>query len=165
MLKLEFVLSQIRFLLHASPKTYRLLQRVFDLPSVKTLRVAMRRVSVYPGFNQHILDALQKKLATTPEHSKVVAVVIDEMAVKEGLTYDKARDVIEGFSEGVSRSKELANHAIAFMARGLVEKWKQPVGYFLSSGPMGGSEMNILLQQCIDKLTHIGLTVLVVIGD
>ena len=60
------------------------------------------------------------------------------------------------------RTKYIANHAVAFMVRGLVGKWKQPVGY---SGPMSGSTMKSLLFQCIEKLTGIALTAKAVICD
>lgn len=152
-------------LLHSSPKAYRLLRKVLDLPSVKTLKLIMRNISVYPGFNQNILDALQKKLAHGPETSKLVTLVMDEMSIKEGVSYDSGRDLLEGFSETPARDEELANHAIAFMVRGITEKWKQPIGYFLSSGPMSGKAMKELVLQCISKVHSIGLTVMVVISD
>ena len=50
----------------------------------------------------------------------------------------------------------------------LEELWKngnKAIGYFLSSGPMSGSEMKTLLLECITKLNSIGLKVIVVIGD
>lgn len=183
--KLDFIMSQIRSaikkakghrwtykdkafalsLLHSSPKTYRLLQKVFHLPSVKTLKLAMNNIQVKPGFNDVILEAMQKKMANQPESMKLVSLAIDEMAIKEGISYDKRDDIIEGFSWGATQNNELANHALVFMARGITNNWKQAVGYFLSSGPMKGNEMKVLLLQCIEKLAAIGLTVVVVIAD
>ena len=87
------------------------------------------------------------------------------MSIKEGVSYDSGRDLLEGLDEGLERGKVLANHAIGFMVRDLTEKWKQPIGYFLSSGPMSGKEMKSLLLDCIAKLKKIGPTVLVVTGD
>ena len=105
----------------------------------------MRRIAIYPCFNQQILYALEKMLSNAPANSKLITIVMNEMAIKEGISYDRARDAVEGTWDP--------------------RKWKQPVGYFLASGPMGGEEMKNLLLQCIDKLHEIGLTVLVVIGD
>jgi hypothetical protein len=183
--KLQFILSQVKnagkksggkrwhfkdkyfalTILHASPKTYRLLRSILELPSIKSLKMIMRNISVYPGFNQNILDALQKKLAHSPPSAKLVIVTMDEMSMKEGVSYDRGRDVLEGFREEADRGEELANHAIAFMVRGITEKWKQPIGYFLSSGTMSGAKMKELLVECINKLQAIGLTILVVISD
>ena len=184
--KLTFVMSQIRSavrksangrrwsykdkafalsLLHSSPKTYRLLQRIFDLPSVKTLKLVMKNIAIRPGFNDIILQALEKKMAGTPSNSKLVALTIDEVAIKEGVSYNNGLDIIEGYTDGVTKTNEFANHALVFMIRGIVDKWKQAVGYFLSSGPMKGCDMKVLLLQCIEKLKAIGLKVVVVIGD
>lgn len=154
-------------LYHSSPKTYRLLQRIFRLPSVKTLRRCMQNINVYPGFNASVLEALKHKVSTMSAESKLCAVVMDEMSIKEALVYNVEKDEIEGFENfgTLGKSKYVANHAIAFMVRGLMSKWKQPVGYFLSSGPMSGATMKELLFECIEKLTAVGLTVKVVIGD
>ena len=125
----------------------------------------MRNIAVYPGFNENILKALEKKLGDAPANSKVVPLVFDEMAIKEGVSYDNGRDLIEGFAEGKERGTELANHAVSFMVRGIRQKWKQPVGYFLSSGPMSGADIKDLLFECISKLKSIGLTVAIIICD
>ena len=121
----------------------------------------MYNVRIYPGFNEHILDALRLKTAQLPALSKLVVLAIDEMAIKEGLSYDSGRDVIEGFS----KNKELANHALVFMVRGIKDKWKQAIGNFLSSGPMSGECMEELIRKCITKLHDIGLTVILGVSD
>ena len=134
--------------------------------SPRTLKQMMRNIAVYLVFNDNnILCALEKKLAKVPDNCKVVFLVIDDMAIKGGVSYDNGRDLIEGFCEGQKGGKVLANHAIAFMVRGIREKWKQPIGYFLSSGPMKGDEMKELVMECISKLKAIGLTVVVLICD
>ena len=152
-------------LMHSSPKTYRLLRSILDLPSPFTLKKIMHNIKVYPGFNENILKGLEMKLSNTNETEKLVSICIDEMAIKEGVTYDSGRDLIEGFTEGLERTNHLCNHAIVFMVRGITTKWKQPIGYFLTSGPMSGNEMKTLLLQCVDELKSIGLTPVVTILD
>ena len=152
-------------LLHSSPKTYRMLRNVLELPSPKTLKKLMRNVAVYPGFNRHILRALKQKTANTPQSNRIASLVIDEMSIKEGVSYDNGRDVIEGFEETPERGQHLANHAIVFMVRGIREKWKQPVGYFLTSGPMSGEKMHSLIIECITKLKEVGITVVLLVAD
>ena len=44
-------------------------------------------------------------------------------------------------------------------------KWKQPFGYFISSGPISGRIMEQLLKACLDQLQAVGLTVVIVICD
>ena len=73
----------------------------------------------------------------------MVAVAFDEMLIKEGLTYNRTRDRIDGFSDGTTKNKELANHAIAFIVRAIVQKME--AANWLFSGPIHGSEMKKLL--------------------
>ena len=152
-------------LLHSSPKTYRMLRTVFALPSVATLKLLMRRVQIYPGINAHILDALKLKLSAVPQSHRLVTLALDEMAIKEAVNYDAATDMVEGFSVELERSNMLANHANVFMLRGLIEKWKQPIGYYLSSGPMSGDVMVKLLRQCITKLLAVNIRPVAVVLD
>ena len=73
-------------LLHSSPKTYKLLQRIFKLPSVKTLSRCMQTIDVKPGFNTNILEGLKQKVASMAEVSKMYVICIDEMVIKESLS-------------------------------------------------------------------------------
>ena len=109
-----------------------------------------------------IIEALRLKSQTWAPQNKLVIIAIDEMKIREGLTYDKGRDVIEGYC---GENNRLASHALVFMVRGIVDKWKQSVGYFLSSGPMSGTEIKKILLDCIARLDMIGLTAMAVIGD
>lgn len=153
-------------LLHTSPKAYKMLQQFLNLPGITTLKRTMRKVKIYPGFNGNILEALQKKVTAMPAGGEICAVVFDEMTIKEGLSYNVEEDNVEGLEDfGNQRTSFAANHATVFMARGLLEPWKQAVGYFLSSGPINGNLLKCLLSQCVDKLIQIGLKVKAVICD
>lgn len=152
-------------LLHSSPKTYKLLRKVLALPSVTTLREVMRKVDITPGLSGSILEALRLKAASLTNNDKLVSLVMDEMVIKEGVSYDRSKDIVEGFTHTTERTEELANHALVFMVRGLLSKWKLPIGYFLSSGTMKALKMKELLLQAVDRLHDIGFTVMVVISD
>ena len=154
-------------LFHTSPKAYRLLKKIFILPAVSTLRRTMQNVQVYPGFSQNILQALKLKVDSMPPKSRLVSVVLDEMSIKEAVVYNRERDEVEGLEDfgTCGRSQYVANHALAFMVKGIVSDWKQPVGYFLSSGPTKTNMLHTLLLECIDKLTEIGLDVKLVVAD
>ena len=102
-------------LLHSSPKTYRLLQKIFCLPSIDTLKRVMKNINVVEGFNEEILSALSLKVKNMPKLSKYVCLVYDEMSIKEGISYDGGHDRVEGFT----KEKHLANHALVFVARGI----------------------------------------------
>ena len=152
-------------LLHASPKAYKLLRRVFLLPSTATLKRAVSAINIYPGTNENILEGLRLKVATMNERDRAVAMVIDEMSLREALYYDKQRDVVEGFVEVDERQDKVANHALVFLVRGLIKKWKQPVNYYVTSGPMSADDIKPLLHSFIDQMESINLNCLVLICD
>ena len=154
-------------LLHASPKAYQILSKVFVLPSIQTLRKSVRSVQVYPGLSGKFLETFQKKVESLSDQSKVCALIFDEMAIKESVSYNAEKDQVEGFEDfgSFGRTKYVANHATVFMARGLSEKWKQPVGYYLSSGPMSSLMLKDLILLCINKLIALGLIVKLLICD
>ena len=51
------------------------------------------------------------------------------------------------------------------IVKGLASKWKQPIGYFLSAGPIKASVLQTLTKSCITKLQAIGLNVVALICD
>ena len=109
---------------------------------------------------------LKEKVKSMPLKQRLCAVVYDEMSIKEQLHYDVTRDAIDGFERSThAQSKYVANHAVVFMVRGLVGKWKQAVGYFLSSGPMQGEILQDIILDGIQRLQQIGLIVKVLICD
>ena len=119
-------------------------------------------IDIRPGFTLTILSALQLKTQKLPPKGKLVALAVDEMSIKEGVAYDGATDTVEGFSGGCD---VLANHAVAFVAKGITHRWKQPFGYFLSSGPLAGDKLQEYLFEGIKQLHAIGLILLIVITD
>ena len=51
------------------------------------------------------------------------------------------------------------------MIRGHGSKWKQPIGNFLSSGPIGAKILQSLTRSCISKVTETGLNVVALVCD
>ena len=86
---------------------------------------------------------------------------IDEIAIKEEISYNPATDTIEG----ITSTGTIANHAMVFMVRGLMTKCKQPVGYHLSCSTMDPSTMKTYLLECIGHLHSAGLTVKIIVCD
>ena len=56
----------------------------------------------------------------------------------------------------IGRTKLIANHATVFMVKGLVgSRWKQPFGYFLSSGAIKADMLKNLIIDAIDEITNV----------
>ena len=154
-------------LYHASPKCYKLLKKTLALPGISILKSYLKKVDIKPGFHQNIFDALTYKAEHMSAELKFCAILFDEMAIKEQVSYDIRNDNVCGleyFGTG-GRTRYVANHAGGFMVRGLVDKWKQPVGYFLTSGPMCSDRLTSTLLTCIEKVRATGLIVKAVICD
>ncbi|KAK7495410.1 hypothetical protein BaRGS_00013349 [Batillaria attramentaria] len=107
------------------PKAYRKLKQIFDLPSVRTLRRALESLAIYPGFSTNILQALSVKLESLPHGSEACAIIFDKMTIKETVTHDTKRDMLEGLVclGHRGRRAHAASHALVFMVRGLRANW------------------------------------------
>ena len=152
---------------YQSKKAYSLLKKLFVLPSKSTLQKTLQRTEIEPGFNTKLFDALKVKSQSMAPADRLCALVFDEMSIKEFLQYESSSDRIEGFEDfgEVGTSAFVANHALVFMVRGLYSKWKQPIGYFLTSGPVNKDKLNVLINLCLEKLEETGLLVKVIICD
>ena len=154
-------------ILHSGPKAYRLISKLFMLPTVKTLRKSLLKLEIYPGFSPKFLSVFKQKVDKMAEKDRVCALVFDEMSLKEAVTYDRTRDVVEGYEDlgSCGRSVYVANHACMFMARGLAGKWKQPFSYVLSSGAINSRILRDLILEAISQLQSLGLVVALVVCD
>ena len=159
-------------LYHASPKAYRLLQKQFVLPSANTLRKVMRGINIYPGFPENIVQAFKLKVDQMTEVEKECCLVFDEIALKKQLNYNVEKDFIEGledFGEIIDKSQNSqsspADHAVVFMARGLIHRWKQPFGYMVTSNTVKAGDLKPLVFEALDTLKSIGLKVRALICD
>ena len=150
-----------------SKKAYKILSRFFFLPSERTLQRDLQKMNMKPGFIDLLLEALKLKVSTMVEMDKNVALVFDEMSIKQGLVFNESQDTVEGFEDYgvIGTTKYIANHTIAFIVCGLASKWKQPVAYFLTSGPIQATKLQSLAKDCIRKLTEVGLNVVTLVCD
>ena len=154
-------------LFYASPKCYKLLRKIFSLPCISSLKKYIRNLDVKAGFPQSVLGCLKIKSSSMSDESKLCVILFDEMSLKEYLTYIASLDKIDGLEDlaYIGQSPYVANHTSAFMLRGIVEKWKQPVGYLLSSGPLNASTLKLALLSCIEKVQSTGFIIKAVILD
>ena len=127
----------------------------------------LEKINIKPGFSQSVLDALTLKVQAMHHTDRNVVLVFDEMSIKQSLVYNEETDSVEGFEDSgnLEQTRYIANHATAFMVRGLASKWKQPVGYFLSSGPTKSKHLQSLTQKCIDKVDRTGLNTVALVCD
>jgi hypothetical protein len=153
-------------LYHVSGKAYRLLSKLFCLPSKRSL---LRWVSVLPdkpGLTDEAMKVIEQKVKTMNESSKQCIITLDEMSIKSNLQYDPSKDQVIGVEDdGVTKGKLLANSALVFMLRGITETWKQPVAYYLVNESSNSAMVKEKLFQILKKMESIGLKVVAVVSD
>ena len=145
----RFGVQERRFALavyYHSPKAYRFLSSVFTLPSISTLHSWLRKIFVNVGWSKQTLAVLKRKSEVLPKEERLCGIVFDAMSIKEFLHFDQTSDSIigrEDFGEH-GKSFKLANHALVFMIKGLIKKWKMVLGYFFYSGGINTCRMREL---------------------
>ena len=148
------------------PKLYKLFQTIFHLPSVRTLQRLLASLDINPGLNKSLLNALRKQSVKWSDQDKMCSLLIDEMSLKERLYYNQNTDCIDGFEcLGSTQNPFVANHSSVFMVRGLTRKWKQSIGYFLSSGPVKATSLKTLVIEAIREIRSTGLNLVSLICD
>ena len=154
-------------LYHQSPLAYQFCQRIFTLPSISSLRRWLCNIEVRPGFPPKVFELLKERVAIMTERDKFCVVSFDEMSLRAGFSYNITDDQVEGFEDygSLGKTSKAANHALVFMVRGLMGKWKQPLGYFLSRDATRAEKLEPLLKDCIQKLKDIGLHPKAVVCD
>ncbi len=152
---------------HASPKCYRLLCKIFSMPSIRTLQKIFQDVDFKTGFNSNVLSTMRKAMETTKPIDKLCAIITDEMSLKEAVHYNEAADRVEGFEDfgKGQRTPYVANYTSALMVRGLFTKWKQLFGYCFTSGPIPHVRLQSMLLDGIRELRKAGMECLVFICD
>ncbi|GFO21848.1 transposable element p transposase [Plakobranchus ocellatus] len=137
------------------------------MPSAQTLNKAIKNVYVKPGICANMMHLFEIKVSSMALQEKVCAILLDEMALKASLQFNPLDDQVEGFEDfgQFGRSPKHATHALVFMLRELSTKWKQPVSYYLSNGPVKAHMLVPLLYEVIRGVSAIGLVMKIVICD
>lgn len=132
-----------------SPTCYRLLQRLFQLPSPSTLKSLLNRVPFNAGINQPVFEVLQNYTKTQKPSDNEYTLMFDEMSIKKHLNYNPKEDVIEGFQDHASqgRSPLIAAYALVFMVAGIRKKVKQPIAHYFSSGFSTADRLAVLIKE------------------
>ena len=83
-------------------------------------------MSIQPGFNDPVFEALAMKAKSMNDKDKNVSLVFDEISIKQGLVYNVGKDTVEDFEDfvDIGQTKYIATHAIAYMVWQLALKWK-----------------------------------------
>lgn len=153
-------------LLKQSPSGYKLLKKIFALPSRKTLVNILNKLPFVCGLNEQVLSSLKTAVQQMDEKNRCCCLLFDEMTLSPGLQYDRKNDCLIGFEDvGYEKRPKFADHATVFMARGLRKRWKQPVAFYFSESGLKSTELAGKIKEIIARLQAIGLKVISTISD
>ncbi|SMN01853.1 hypothetical protein SPONN_126 [uncultured Candidatus Thioglobus sp.] len=152
------------------------------LPSERTLRDYTHFFKSSPGIHSDLNEQLKKEAAieSLPESQRYVALLIDEMKIKEDLVYDKYSGHIIGFTslgdlndimscleQGCEEEvlhPSLSKYILVLMVRGIFFRLEFPYAHFGTEGATGDFLFPIIWD-AIRQLECIGLKVICVTGD
>ncbi|XP_022836994.1 uncharacterized protein LOC111364379 [Spodoptera litura] len=138
-------------ILKQSPKAYKLLKKMFVLPSKRCLQLMLSTFNLEPGVNKNILADLKD---------------FDEVSLAPGLEFISSLGKIVGFEDlGHQRKKTLADHALVFMIKGIKSKSKQPICFTFCKVTTKANELKNLLKIIIKEINATGLIVVATICD
>lgn len=169
------------FLRHQSRKAYETLRQsgCIHLPSQRTLQDYSHCVKSAAGFSLQIDQQLMQaaNITTCEFYEKFVAILIDEMYVRQDLVYEKQSRKLVGFTslgdindhlvafeksiveENPDEIDDVAKTMVVFMVRGLFSKLRYPYAQFPCSSLTG----DLLYQpfwHAVFRLENMGLKVI-----
>ena len=171
---------------------YEMLSSLLPLPSISTVDSWLTGLRCTPGINKEIFHLLKMKHGSKRSILKRLCILlIDEITLRKSLDYDMYSDMALGFetssnmkmditgafdkqvADGTLSKKQakikelrgLAKCANVFMAKGIMEPWKQPLGYSLHSSSVPASDLKKELNNYVEECKKAGLIVLAVCTD
>ncbi|KAL7290458.1 hypothetical protein TKK_0016146 [Trichogramma kaykai] len=165
-------------LYYKSPKAYKYLKDIFNLPCLSLIYRWVNNINLRPGTNQLFIEQLKLKLESKNFMEKSGVLMWDEIMIKPGLEYNRKIDILEGFEDiGVELDDKprksngqqeigepkvsdfIATHVLVFMIGGLIYDWKQPFFYVPSAGTVSASKLKILIEKVIKLAFEAGFII------
>ncbi|CAG4936128.1 unnamed protein product [Parnassius apollo] len=128
---------------------YRLLRRLFCLPSEGTLKALLNRIPMKCGINSQIFKTIKDITKNREPEENLCILAFDEMSIRKHLQYNSKQDVIDGYQDhgNQGRTMEPATHALLFMAIGIRKKWKQPLAFYCSGDCVTADRLSVLIKE------------------
>lgn len=145
-----------------SPKAYSLFSNYFTLPSAKTLKRLLSGIHISPGINHVVFKKIKTITNKMSINDRLCSLIFDEMYITPQIHYDGAKDALKGFSN--HGKKNIADHALVFMVKGLKAKFKQPVAYYFTNS-LNKIELKNIIVEVIKEIQKSGLIVLCTVCD
>lgn len=81
------------------------------------------------------------------------------------MTYDKHKDLIDGFVELNEKTNDFADHALVFMIRGAIYKWQQPLVFYFCKGATTALQLKKIIKDVVTAVGNAALLPIVLACD
>lgn len=141
-----------------SPKAYNYVRNKFgkNIPHPETIREWFRNsnLDASSGISQHSMDALEKMANNmanaTPKRQLIVGLLMDEMAIKRNLMWNRTTNKFIGLTDCGAPSTDdefvLADNVSVFMVSGLNVYFQQPIAYYFIKTIKSWDRANLVIQ-------------------
>lgn len=149
-----------------SPKSYRLLSKMFVLPCRKTLSNMLAFIPINTGIDPTLMKVLKENVKNLKPKYRFCSILFDEISLNAGLQYNSNEGTIYGFEENSSgRTQQFADHSLVFMVRGIVKNFKQPICYSFCKSTTNRHDLAHQIREVIKAVQSTGLKVISTICD
>lgn len=139
-----------------SPKCYKLLYKLFTLPSSKSMKRLLSKIKICSGINPVIFEKIKKTLKDRDIHYRLCSLIFDEMSITPQIFYNSQKDEFEGFSN--NQENAFTDHVLVFMVKGIKYNFKQPIAYFFTNN-LKKDELEIMIKMVIEHSIKAGLII------
>nr|XP_036215611.1 uncharacterized protein LOC118680360 isoform X1 [Bactrocera oleae] len=139
----------------------------FALPSKSSLLRWRPIRYVVPGVDANVMGNLAKLPKNMSVLERNCVLLFGEIIIKSDLTYNRVRDIIDGFvdyGEG-HREMKIGSKCCFFMVKGLSSSWKYAFFYYIFKGGLLSKNVFEILNTNIAALKSIGLNVKSLVCD
>ena len=177
----------IRWCLHLkmiSSSAYDTLRHILVLPCGRTLQDYTHFIEASVGIQTDVTRQLlsEAKMDTLEDYQKYVALMFDEMKIKEGIVYDKHECKVVGFvdvgsvnnklhlfeqslaDDGEEATNSIAKHMLVFMVRGVFINLQFPYAQYPTTD-LSADILFPLVWEVIRNLETVGFKVISLTGD
>ena len=124
------VIKALRLKFSCGDSGYKhLLQQIIPPPSIQTLQRKLEGLKFDSGILHEVFKFLKIKVESFKNVERDCCLVLDEMAITPGKTYDKNLNKYFG-NVTLLNHEGLATHVLVFMLAGINARWKQVVAYY-----------------------------------
>jgi len=158
-------LRQFALSLHFfSGKAYEYVRDQFNtiLPHPRTLSKWYSHLNAEPGFTMESLKLLELKVKNSSD-PVFGALMMDEMAIRQHLEYDRSTGKYYGRVDMGSRidndSLAVAKECLVFLVVSMNKNWKLPIGYFLAHSLNSAQKLE-LVRHALHVLSNTGINII-----